>query len=295
MGGWQGRDDLPGSSAKTPRVYLSGPDRRGAISARRRDERAEHRDDRGVVALAPAARDAGDEELTVQRGGEQRRARRVPDLEHQLDVLEMLGELALGLEPIGEHALALDVHRARVGRPVLQHREQIGPVEPWRSPNSNPSASASRLRPSTRLTTSFARAPAPWPPTWCARRAMASKIGRQRSKTGRSPPTTTGASRRRACPLDPATGASSIAIPRRASSPASAAEASGWIVLQSTTISPGPAASSAPSGPSRASRTMSAVMRQVSTIAAPRAASAGEPAATPPRATCSRTRRGATS
>jgi hypothetical protein len=36
-------------------------------------------------------------------------------------------------------------------------------------------------------------------------------------------------------------------------------EASGWIVLQSTTISPGPAASSAPSGPSRASRTISAV------------------------------------
>src|SRR5438309_2017406 len=134
MGGWQGRDDLPGSSAKTPRVYLSGPDRRGAISARRRDERAEHRDDRGVVALAPAARDAGGQELAVQRGGEQRGADRVPDLEHQLDVLEMLGELALGLEAVGEHALALDVHRARVGRAVLQRREQVGSIEALAEP-----------------------------------------------------------------------------------------------------------------------------------------------------------------
>src|SRR5260370_11743800 len=100
MGGGQGRDALPGSSAKTPRVYLSGPDRRGAISARRRDERAEHRDDRGVVALAPAARDAGGQELAVQRGGEQRSPDRLPDPEHQLDVLGMLGELALGPAPV---------------------------------------------------------------------------------------------------------------------------------------------------------------------------------------------------
>src|SRR5258708_34287993 len=113
MGGWQGRDDLPGSSAKTPRVYLSGPDRRGAISARRRDERAEHRDDRGVVALAPAARDSGDEELTVQRGAAQRRARRVPDLDHQLHVLETRGDLAPGLHAVATQPLALAHHRAR--------------------------------------------------------------------------------------------------------------------------------------------------------------------------------------
>src|SRR4029077_8745518 len=138
MGGWQGRDDLPGSSAKTPRVYLSEPDRRGAISARRRDERAEHRDDRGVVALAPAARDPGDEELTVQRGGEQRRARRVPDLEHQLDVLEMLGELALGLEAVGEHALALDVHRARGGRAGVCAPPPPPPPRRGRRPRSPP-------------------------------------------------------------------------------------------------------------------------------------------------------------
>src|SRR5260370_7208314 len=119
MGGGQGRDALPGSSAKTPRVYLSGPDRRGAISARRRDERAEHRDDRGVVALAPAARDAGGQELAVQRGGEQRRANPVPDLEHQLHVLEMLGELALRLQPVREHPPPLHPHPPPLAPPLL--------------------------------------------------------------------------------------------------------------------------------------------------------------------------------
>lgn len=63
-----------------PRRRLEYTPGRGgrAISARRRDERAEYRDDRRVVALAPAARHARDQELAVQRGREQRRWASLP-------------------------------------------------------------------------------------------------------------------------------------------------------------------------------------------------------------------------
>src|SRR5262252_6287193 len=84
------------------------------------DERAEHGDDRGVVALAQAGRDAREEELAVERGGHQRRARRMTHFEHQVHVLQVLGELALRLEVALQHAQALDVHGPGIGAAVLE-------------------------------------------------------------------------------------------------------------------------------------------------------------------------------
>src|SRR5262245_27575411 len=67
------------------------------------------------------------------------------------------------------------------------------------------------------------------------------------------------------------------------------------MVLQSMTTTPGAAPSSAPAGPRSTWRTRSAVMRQVMTTEAPRAASAGELARCPPRSACCRMRSGAVS
>src|SRR5262249_43259072 len=128
------------------------------------DERAEHGDDRGVVALARAGRDAHEEELAVERGGHQRRARRMTHFEHQVHVLQVLGELALRLEVALQHAQALDVHGPGIGAAVLEKIEQRLAVQPWRSPKSKPSARARRLRPRMRSMTSLARAPQPFGP-----------------------------------------------------------------------------------------------------------------------------------
>ena len=84
-------------------------------------------------------------------------------------------------------------------------------------------------------------------------------------------------------------------MPRRASSAAIAAEPSGWIVLASMTTVPAAAASSAPRAPRSASRTISAVMRQVMMTKAPCAASAGEVASAPPRSAWARIGAAATS
>src|SRR2546426_765885 len=100
------------STASSPRTAMTdGPSSAGIRSGRRGagllDEGAEPRDDRRVVALAQAGRHARDEELAVQSRGEQRRACGVADLQHQLDILQVLGELAFGLEVPLQHALAL--------------------------------------------------------------------------------------------------------------------------------------------------------------------------------------------
>ena len=77
--------------------------------------------------VAKTARHAREQELPVERGRQQRGPRRVAHLQHELDVLQVLGELAFRLEMALDHALALDVHRSRIGPTLLEDGEQ-GPA-----------------------------------------------------------------------------------------------------------------------------------------------------------------------
>src|SRR4051794_6132782 len=153
---------------------------------------------------------------------------------------------------------------------------------PSASPASSASASVSALAAATALLMSLT--PWPWPtgPHGTTSSPIASNSGRARSSCAASPPTMIVSVPSSALGEDPDTGASRKATPRVPSSSPIDRASAGAIVLMSTQSVPGPAPATAPSRPRSSSRTCGPSTTIVITAPAPRAASAGVAATSPP-------------
>src|SRR5690606_5074818 len=132
--------------------------------------------------------------------------------------------------------------------------------------------------------TAFATCPAPLGPTCVIVRARTSRSGLTRSSASASPPTITDSVPFSAPSLPPETGASSMATPRAASSPARRRVAAGATVLMSTSTLPGSRPWTAPSSPTTTASRSGVSDTIVKTTSRPTAHSRGVAARAAPAA-----------